>query len=100
MILHILTIQHKKSSRIYKEYNIRKMDSLTVYMGTLTVVKVKTVDIEYPLQDIALQIAKSSKKLIYMNTLGPKQRDSSSLGNQELKQVTHVDATFYKSIYQ
>ena len=58
------------------------MDSLTVYMGTLTVVEVKTVDIEYPLQDIALQIAKSSKKLIYMNTLGPKQRDSSSLGTQ------------------
>ena len=60
------------------------MDSLTVYMGTLTVVEVKTVDIEYPLQDIALQIAKSSKKLIYMNTLGPKQRDSSSLGTQTI----------------
>ena len=51
------------------------MVSLMVNMGTLFFMDL-TLDLECPLHDNVLQIAKSSKKLFYINTKGPNQRDN------------------------
>ena len=52
------------------------MVSQMVIMGTLTSMDL-TLDLKCPLHDNALQIAKSSEKLISnINTKGPNQRDN------------------------
>ena len=70
------------------------MDSLTAFMDTLIVWE-KTLHWKYPLNDNALQIAISSKKLIYINTKGPNQTDNLRARD---KQLTDVDAIFYQSL--